>query len=329
MPYSPRLFCANNVYEICFRAKSGLPFVSMKLISFLLKSALARVQRDNKVTLCHFIFNGSHCHIIIVVKDAHQCMLFYSELMKKITDISKRLLGLNYLNLWEKRPMVAHLAEPNTVIERIAYLYANPALDSLVNSIAEFPGLSSYREFLCANTLEYQYTHKTHWIRLPSIPIIGRKSLNKYIQEKLIRKLVEDNKKRKELLVVCPNAWMKCFSYDNKAVEELNIAIKEAIKAKESKARQRRKKEKKALLGKQALRNQGFMKAHRPKKYSSNVFIICYCKDLRVKLIKAHEAFRARCRYCYEQYVKGNFTVTWPPEAFKPPLPPLVCLLAL
>lgn len=147
MPHARRLIISNCCYELCFRARSTLPFAAYLVIRLLIASALARTQRDNKVRLCHDVWEGSHCHMIVVTKDPEQCMLFYSELQKKITDALKRLLGLDHLEIWEGDVTVARVLDLDQAKERIAYIYANPAQDNLVECIEKFPGYSSWSEF--------------------------------------------------------------------------------------------------------------------------------------------------------------------------------------
>src|SRR5262245_37021010 len=129
MPRRRRQIISNSCYEICFRARRSLPLSSHRFIKFLIKSCLARVQRDDKVTLCHDLWNGSHPHLIVKAHDAEQCVRFYGEIQKKITDAIKRLLGVSHLNIWEGRATVAQLRDVAAVQDRIAYLYANPAQD--------------------------------------------------------------------------------------------------------------------------------------------------------------------------------------------------------
>ena len=74
-------------------------------------------------------------------------MKFYGEIQKRITDMLKRLLGLEYLEIWEGEPTVAEILDLEKAIERIAYFYANPAQDKLVDSIEEFPGFSSWYDY--------------------------------------------------------------------------------------------------------------------------------------------------------------------------------------
>ena len=115
MPRALRYIESKQVYEICFRAKNSLPLIANSLINIILKGIIARVQRDNKLELCHDIWNGSHPHLIVVTKDAEQCTKFYGEIKKNITEAIKKLLGLEHLSLWEDRTSVIRLGNAEDV----------------------------------------------------------------------------------------------------------------------------------------------------------------------------------------------------------------------
>jgi hypothetical protein len=139
-----RRIISGRPYEVCFRAKEGLPFVTNQLMNLVINCVLARKQHDNKVHICHDIWNGSHAHLLLVALDAANFFKFLGEVQKEVTEIIKRLLGINQLNLWEGTPTVIDVLDVDAAINRIAYFYANPAQDDLVSSIEKFPGVSSW-----------------------------------------------------------------------------------------------------------------------------------------------------------------------------------------
>jgi hypothetical protein len=55
-----REFIAGQLYEICFRAREGIPFASWQPMKLIIEAILARVQRDEKLTICHYIWMGNH-----------------------------------------------------------------------------------------------------------------------------------------------------------------------------------------------------------------------------------------------------------------------------
>ena len=329
MPRKRRRIISNQAYEICFRAREGLPLVCYQYMKLILGSILARTQRDDKLIICHDIWNGSHPHIIAVAKDADDFTNFYGEVQKKITEAIKKLLGLDHLNIWEGNPTVIKIHGINEGIERISYLYANPAQDNLVDNIRAFPGYSSYRDFINSeDKLGALSVKKYPWIRLPSIKKLRSRVLSRSQDRRLARRLKNKNRARHKLIRE-PNAWMRCFGVeDNKEVKEINAKILDKLDTLEQIARELRIEEGKPLLGVEALRAQELMKPHKPKKKTNKIFVYANCSEARKEEISSFKKFCDKCRECYLEWKRGNFLVEWPPGAFKPPLPPSYNLLA-
>ncbi len=314
-----RFIQSGGCYDICFRARSTLPLVAYDVIKEIIASSLARTQRDDKVILCHDIWEGSHPHIIIVAKDKAQCSNFYCEVQKKITDSLKRLLGLDYLNIWEGRPHVALIADLDKAIEQIAYLYSNPALDNLVDSIEVFPGYSSWRGFKCSiGDLEAETKETVPWIRLPTIPKAPSHVLT-FDQDRALLRLIRKANKETQILRRNPNLWMKCFgSVSPNDVEGINRRIIEQIKHNEEEARQKRTT---PVMGISKLRSQPILKPHQPKKKSRKVFVLSSVAELRTAIIAKFYEICKECRRCYERWLQGDFKVKWPSGVFKPSVP--------
>ena len=329
MPRRRRKIRSKGCYELCFRARQGLPLVACDLMELIIGSAVARTQRDNKVTLCHDLWNGSHAHIVIVTQDSEQCTRFYGEVQKRITDCIKSLLGLDYLDLWEGRAMVSEIHDEDSAIERIAYIYSNPAKDDLEDCIEKFPGYSSWRGYRGSEAQIWaEYVEQFPWIRTPSIPRIPERALNMHEDRSVSRALRSANRLRHPL-IRNPNAWMACFGIsDPKQVSEVNTRILQRVREKEAEARALRKQKGRRVAGAHWLRSQRIMQAHKPKKKSRKIFVICSIKELRRAIIAEFKEFCGQCRECLERWRRGEFDVQWPPGAFKPPLPPLVSLLA-
>ncbi len=319
MARTRRFIQSGGCYDISFRARSTLPFVAYDVIREIIASSLARAQRDDKVVLCHDIWEGSHPHLIIVAKDKAQCVNFYSEIQKKITDSLKRLLGLNYLNIWEGRPHVALIADLDKAIEQIAYLYSNPAQDNLVESIDSFPGYSSWRGFKNSiNNLEAETKETVPWIRLPTIPKAPSNVLT-FDQDRALVRLIRKANKKTHTLRRNPNLWMKCFGVeDSNDVEEINQRILEQIQLNEEDARQKRTT---PVMGSSKLRSQPILKPHKPKKHSRKVFVLSSVAELRIAIMAKFYEICKECRRCYERWLQGDFKVEWPSGVFKPSVP--------
>lgn len=316
-------------YEVCFRAREGLPLVAYHTINMIIGAVLARTQRDHKAHLCHDIWNGSHAHLFLVAQDAEMFTKFLGEVQKKLTDILKRLLGRSHMNIWEGTPMISKVLDLAEAIERISYFYANPAQDNLVDTIEKFPGFSSWNDFRnCTNgDLLSEQCQTFPWIRLPSVPKLDSPILSQEEDLHVVNKLKKENKKSHKLIRQ-PNLWMRSFHVtDKQRIVEVNQEILKRVTEREKAARVKRKAEGKSVMGVARLTSKEIMTPHRPKKHSRKIFCLTSINELRIAFIAEFKAFCAQCRRCYLSWRAGDFSVEWPPGAFKPPIRPAYNIL--
>jgi REP element-mobilizing transposase RayT len=305
-------------HEICIRTKEGLPFPCWLVVTLLLKSAMARAAREARVTICHFLWMANHLHLLVVVRDAKQCELFYGELQKKITDYVKRLMGVSHLSLWEGRPEVAPILDSDKVIEQIGYYYLNPARAHLEESIRNYPGFSSWEAFEKVQSCQDTIVQKVPFIRCPTIKRLSADKIAKSLDLALTKSL-EAQASEIEELVIEPNAWAKCFELTQEELEGANATIHETINNTEALLCQQRRKAGRKVIGAQRLCAEQFQKPHIPKKRGRKIFVLSSVEKLRVGFIEMLEEL---CDKCRELYAKRQFHL-WPPGMFLPPAPPL------
>ena len=268
---------------------------------------------------------GNHPHIIFTPYDTEECIRFYQELMKKITDSLKCLLGEEHLNLWETRPTLMVIPDLEAMIGKIAYLYSNPAAANLVNDIDEYPGLSSWKGFKRAsNTIEEELSSRHPWINLKAIPTLKSRSLRRSEDATIAYTMREACKDNMETLTVRPNSWMKRFGISRpEEVENINRRIRSAIETSQREAQDIRRKHNLSVFGPEALRREIIMKPHTPKPRGRMVYICTTIKELRIEFIKQRKAFCKLCRECYLMYKAGNPFPPWPPGAVRPSVRPV------
>lgn len=317
-----RHIVSNSLYEITFRAKDSLPLVCTRYMSLLIYSVLARVQRNHKVILHHYIFEGSHCHIICTAKDANECQAFYGELQKQLTEAIKRLLGLENLSIWEGRPSVIRLPTLDDAMLKIGYIYANPSNDDIESSIDLYPGVSSWESYLCANSLDSCATSIHPWIRQPMVPKLPSRSVTSRQDEEICRKMLSAARKT-HVLYVYPLAWIKHFIENASAAEIASITkgINDNLRAREAENSRRRAASGKRVLGAQKLKTQPLLKPHTPKKKERKIFVQSIHKEVRLGIIEEMKQINILCRRVYEKWKSRDFTDIWPPGCFPPPLP--------
>jgi len=228
------------MFELILRVKEGLPFATLLTIQLIIESAIARAQRDSKVILSDHLWMGNHVHMILMSLCPEACTRFYQEVQKKITDSIKKLLGVRRLNIWEGDPVLAEILDLEAAISKIAYVYANPARANLVDTIYQYPGLSSWYAFKgIAPDIEASVSKMVPWVRLPSIERLPCRSLSERQDRFLYSKLLAANRKRHPLELK-PNAWMKVFGIeDEKEIASINDRIMQRVSLMEKEAREK------------------------------------------------------------------------------------------
>ncbi len=320
-----RQIYSHHVYEICMRTRKGLPFVCTRYMKLLIEGIIARVQRDQKVILCHYLWMGNHPHIIVIARDKKAATQFYGEIQKQLTEAIKRLLGLKHLNLWKNNATsVIPYFDVDTVCYRIAYLYANPARANLVDTISEYPGCSSYNEFTREkSSLDVEHKRECPWVRAPMVEELpASRGVTRVEDGEISRRLEKLAKNESHELIVSPNLWMKCFGIESpEDVEETNKRVVKFLTGLEQVAREERVKKKKKVMGRKQLVLEPVNMTYESDKPQRRIFVYSLDKKLREYLIKQYEKFCELCRECYERWKVGDYSVVWPEGALFPPVP--------
>lgn len=152
------------------------------------------------------------------------------------------------------------------------------------------------------------------------IPKLPSLSLSPAADEKFTEKMTAGAKEI--TLKLYPNAWMKVFGLTDEDVAAENRTILEDVEAREAAARARRKENKKMVKGAKALCREAINMTYLPDEDGKRIYVYAKCKEIRIRMIQEYKAFCERCRWCWEEYKKGNTSVEWPPGAFVP-APPL------
>ncbi|MCI5065883.1 hypothetical protein MRY87_09180 [bacterium] len=289
---------------------------------------IARVQRNGKVILCHVVWMGNHVHLILIAKDKRECTAFYGEIQKQLTEAMKRLTGRKHLSLWKPNSAsVISLRDEETVCYRIAYLYANPARAHLVDTIGEYPGVSSWEEYQRdTKHVDASQVESCFWVRAPMIERLLRAGVSSRQDQRICEKWEEKAKKSHDL-ELRPNAWMRCFKRKTtEEVQKVNARVSEFHRELEQEAREKREKSGRKVAGVYRLQHQKVTLRDTPaqaakKQKSRRIFVYSLDEKLRKSLIEEYETFCEKCRWCYERWKHGDYSVKWPPGALYPPAP--------
>jgi hypothetical protein len=269
---------------------------------------------------------SNHDHTQVVPKKARKLSAFYGEVLKKTTDSLRALSGKKALRIWEDRVTVAMQATLETAIERLVYIFCNPAAAGLSDSIGTYTGISSWNAFCtCEASVDAKVEINAPWHRVADLPEIGLEGLTKAEDERYAGQLCSSKNSVPHTLVFEPFAWLGCFNVtDPKEIEAIRKEIIAKVKAREAEFRKQREKENRPPMTPEAALRQPLLKPHTPKKKERKVFLFCHDPDARVKWIKFHLRVDERCNKCYARAKKGH-RCKWPPGTFTPWLPPVVC----
>ncbi|MCB0323172.1 MAG: hypothetical protein KDD69_06340 [Bdellovibrionales bacterium] len=327
MPRARRYIKSNHLYEVSFRARRSLPLPCTNYMKILIHSIVARVQRDAKVILHHAQWEGNHPHLLCTAKDANECQRFYGQLKKQLTEAVKRLTGEKHLSLWEDRASVIEIPTLDDAIAKIGYIYANPSNDDLVSAIEDYPGVTTWEAFTAGrekNDVDYCASSVHPWIRQPMISKLPRRSVDSK-QDCAISRSMLAAAQESHCLRIYPNSWIKVF-IENPSPEEVQDILRrcyENLRFREQRNCERRVRERKKVMGATRLSQTPILGKHIPKKHGRRIFVQSIYKEVRLRLIQEWKEVEARCCNAYQHRCLGDYSVSWPPGTFPPPLPPL------
>ena len=310
MARNRRYFIKNQVMFLTNRVASGLPFVSQPYMRAILEGIIARAQALYPITICHFLFMGNHYHMVVVC-DPELLHRFMEYVNGECAKCINRLRGISNINVWSTRYKCQPILTPDDVVEKIAYLYANPALSDLVDCIDNYPGVSSWQQF---TTSENEKT--CPWVRSSFLPKAAYGNNNQYLAKSL-NSLARESFR----LVLEPDAWLHSFEVttDLDSPQSWNERIIRRIREIENLKRRDRSVRNRHVLGARKLRTQCFFKHFRPRSYGKAMLCICSDRELREQFKSAYKEFLDDCKIAGNKFKRGIEQPVFPPGAFRPP----------
>ena len=147
MARGPKFHPPRSVLFITTSLEEGLLLKSNPLMRLILESCLAKAQALHRVRICHFLFEETHVHIILVVDNPEDVPAFIGRFKTESAHSINRLLGRRKRTVWCEGYDSPILASPVDVIREIVYLYTNPSKDDLVDGIEEYPNFSTWENY--------------------------------------------------------------------------------------------------------------------------------------------------------------------------------------
>lgn len=141
---NPRFLVPGKIYFITFRTEEGLPFVPLRFMNILIRSALARAQKLYPVKIICFVVQANHAHLLIRVTNPEHVSSFIGYFKAESAHYLNRLLNRRQRTVWAERFDSPAVLDIDKALELFAYCSLNPLKDGLVSSMREYPGVSSY-----------------------------------------------------------------------------------------------------------------------------------------------------------------------------------------
>ena len=313
MPKNRKLFLNNTCVFVTTRVISGLPFVAKHYMELILWGILARAQKHCPIKVCHFICMGNHFHFLLVVEDPEQISAFIDRVKTESAHAVNRLLGRRKTPLWEDGFDSPTILDFETAIRYIVYIYANPARANLIQSIKQYPGVSSWQMY------QSKSCHRSSaWIKRNHIHKIPRRDLSG-IEEKLFCNQLHRHVRAYHNFTLSPDAWMECFPETRTMTpDETNELVLSALNDAEQRITTERKV---PILGVNRLTTQSIYKPFTPKKYSKRMVCLSKSIDLRANFISRYRGLCAQAKKVYQRWKLFDFSIAFPSGLFLPSLP--------
>jgi hypothetical protein len=304
-----------QVLFISTSVEEDIMFPANPLIELILLKSLAAAQALYPVRVCHFLVEGTHVHMLAVVDNPDDIKDFMCHFKRETAHAINRVLGRTKRTVWCEGSDAPVVLSVEKTIEQIAYLYANPAKDSLEDSVGKYPGVSSWKHFLKGkNTFRTFYISRDDFRPLPA-----EHHLETYKAE--VRVLVK--KKKKNSFTIYPNAWMEAFGIKAEQQKKINKEIIERVHEKEKSSRELRVKEGRGVVGATRLSTTPIGASYRPNRTGKKMLCLGASKQERQPFIAWAKALFFEAREVYKEWKRGNFSIPYPPGLYPPAFPKL------
>jgi REP element-mobilizing transposase RayT/hemerythrin len=314
MKYHPH----GSVLFISFSMEQGLLMLSNPLCEAIIKSCLARALYKYPVRICGFLIEANHVHMVVVVINPNHVPEFIRHFKVESAHAFNRILGRRKRTIWcagYDSPIV--LTRTRTLIA-LSYLYSNPAKDNLEDSIAKYPGISSWQMFRKGE-------HKKVWKRIqrPAYKYLPKDSHNLRGYTKEAERLLASTKKTHEFTIE-PNAWMESFGISSKEEQKrINQRLIARVSTLEKRARKKREREGKQVLGATQLINQTLNVTYLSKRSGKRMWCLCEDRDFRIRFIQFLKDLFSKARAVRTRWALGDYSEPYPLGLYPPTMPKL------
>jgi len=279
---------------------------------------MARLLVNEQVIVCAFVWMANHAHLQLYSLDAEALRDFHGGLKKRITDFLKRLLGLQWLSVWDTGDSMAEILDLDKAIDRVAYTFLNPVRAKLCRSIDSYQGFHTWGEFLSApQDVNACIEREVPWILATDIEPLSSENPSRREEQGLIERILQATRMRaSQTLRIYPFKWLEAFGVtDPMEIESVRQRIIKQVRDVEAEL----------AVSSFPRKPEGYVvtDAYLPPPKERRVFMYGSTKEIRQAHLSVFRSFVAAGRHCYQLMKQGTKNIPWPPECFIPPAPKL------
>jgi REP element-mobilizing transposase RayT len=289
-------------------------------MELILWSALGVAQSLYPVKIIAFVVMGNHIHIIALVEDPTTVESFMERFKCETAHAINRLRGRRQITVWCEGYDSPVILTIDDLVEKLAYVYANPVRAHRASSIEKYQGVSSWRMLTSGEAVrEVKRIRRTFLAPIAT----GKVSAAVRLQE---ASLVENQVTERLTFTLSPNAWTLAFPQQmtpNKLKERVSRRVRE-IEAEMASIRQKKGI---PLPSEFEVSSQPIDIPYQPKRFGRRMWCICSDISLRIAFISFIKNLREKARKVRLEWLRGNCAEPFPIGLFPPTQPMLANVL--
>jgi hypothetical protein len=254
---------------------------------------------------------GNHVHIVVLVEEPTDVESFMERFKCETAHAVNKLLGRRQVTVWCEGYDSPAILTIDDLIEKLAYVYANPARAHQAESITKYLGVSSWNMFTSGKLVK-----EVKRIRRPLLQPLFRGSVSINNHDDLASS-IEQQTNESVSFTLSPNAWMKAFPFYSKP-DELNRRVSMRINEMEEEAAVARQEKRWAVPCVKDTRNQPIDLSYAPTSFGRRMWCICSDIPIRISFIALIKSLKAQAREVRLSWAQGYRDRPFPPGLFPP-----------
>jgi hypothetical protein len=247
--------------------------------------------------------------MIVVVDDPAAIPPFVGFIKRESAHMVNHLLGRQRHTVWLEGYDSAAILDFEKMIDRLAYIYTNPARANL-EEIDKYPNVSSWDVLQKGKeTLIRKAIPRESYGQLPG------KQLSLEAQKSLLENTIEECS-AEYTLIIDTNRWLKCFEEtQNHKPEDIRKKIQDRVKSIEASLKEARVR---PLKGAHALSLDRLNSEYLSTKHGKKMICFSSSIELRKRFIKWFVHFSEIANTVYRRWKSGDYSALFPPGFFMP-----------